>query len=99
MKNEMLWGAMIYLSDHQWADEHTPAGGWYDAKPYNECISTEVSAWDKCVQFMAERKYNLVLIDVGDGIKYESHPEISAPNAWNKDFLRKKLAEMLGLDF
>ena len=97
MKNEMLWGAMLYLSDHQWSDEHTPAGGWYYDKPYNENISTEVEAWDKAVKFMAERKYNLTLIDVGDGIKYESHPEISAPNAWDKEFLKKKLAEMRAL--
>jgi len=97
MNQQMLWGTMLFLSDHQWADEHTPAGGWYYNNPYNENISTEIDAWDKIVAFMAERKYNLALIDVGDGIKYESHPEISAPNAWDKDFLKKKLAEMRAL--
>ena len=96
MKNDMIWGIMLYLSDHMWADESS-APGWYMDNPYNENISTTEKEWDMAVRFMAEHKYNLALIDVGDGIKYESHPEISAPNAWDKDFLKKKLNEMRAL--
>ena len=100
MKNEKIWGFMLMLSDHQWEDELSPPKAWHLPPNYNANISVELDAWDKTVAFLAERKFNLVLIDVGDGIKYESHPEISAPNAWDKDFLRKKLAEMraLGLE-
>jgi len=99
MKNEMIWGFMLYLSDHQWSDELTKPQ-WYMPTPYNDNISTEMETWDAIMPFLAERKFNLVLIDVGDGIKYESHPEISAPNAWDKDLVKKKLAEMraLGLE-
>lgn len=97
MKKDMLWGIMIYLGDHMWDDETTPPRGWYLDPLYTENMRTTEKAWDMSVQFMAERKYNLALIDVGDGIKYESHPEISVPNAWDKDFLRKKLNEMRAL--
>lgn len=90
---------MLCLSDHMWQDETTNPL-WYMPTPYDENISTEVETWDAILPFLAERKYNLVLVDVGDGIKYETHPEVSAPNAWDKDFLRGKLAEMraLGLE-
>lgn len=99
MKKDLIWGYMLYLSNHMWQDETTKPL-WYMPTPYSENISTEVETWDAIVPFLAERKYNLVLIDVGDGIKYESHPEISAPNAWDKDFLRGKLAKMreLGME-
>ena len=93
MKNEKIWGFMLYLSNHMWNDE-TSKASWYLPNQYTENINTEVETWDKIVPFLAERKYNLVLIDVGDGIKLESHPEISAPNAWEKDFLKQKLDEM-----
>ena len=53
--------------------------------------NVDLAIWDETVRFLAERKYNVLMIDVGDGIKYESHPEISAPDAWDKDFLKKKL--------
>lgn len=103
MKSEMIWGYMLYLSNHMWADESSKPSWYtppYNASMYQDDINTEIETWDKIVPFLAERQYNLVLIDVGDGIKYESHPEVSAPNAWNKDFLRKKLNEMraLGLE-
>ena len=97
MKKDMIWGIMMYLGDHMWDDETTPPRGWYLDPLYCENMKTTEKAWDMAVQFMAERKYNLALIDVGDGIRYESHPEISVPNAWDKDFLRKKLNEMRAL--
>ena len=100
MLNEKVWGFMLQLSDHMWEDENSVRGDWYITKKYCENIDTELPVWDKTVAFLGERKFNLVLIDVGDGLKYESHPEVSAPNAWDKDFLKKKLDEMraLGLE-
>ncbi|MBQ6823396.1 MAG: Tat pathway signal protein [Clostridia bacterium] len=96
---DLIWGYMLYLGDHMWADE-TSSAGLYLPKPYCEEMRTEVETWDAVVKFLAERKYNLVLIDVADGMKFDRHPEVSAPNAWEKDFLKKKLAEMraLGLE-
>ena len=100
MKNSMMFGYMMYLSNHMWDDENTPARAWYLPPRYTENIGMEEKAWDETVRFLAENKFTTVLIDVGDGIKYESRPEISAPDAWEKDFLKKKLDEMraLGLE-
>ncbi|MBE6577975.1 MAG: Tat pathway signal protein [Ruminococcaceae bacterium] len=99
MSEKMMWGYMLYLSNHIGADEYTPRMRYNPpACPgYSDEINTQIDIWDKLVPFLAERKYNMVLIDVGDGIKYESHPEVSAPNAWEKDFLRQKLAELRAL--
>lgn len=100
MKSNMMFGYMMYLSNHMWDDENTPPRGWYVPKRYSETIGIDVEAWDETVRTLAAHKYTTVLIDVGDGIKYESRPEISAPDAWDKDFLKKKLDEMraLGLE-
>ena len=100
MKNDMIFAYFMGISNHMWDDENTPSRGWYLPKKYVETNDIDVETWDKTVAFLAERKYNMIVIDVGDGIRYESHPEISAPDAWDKDFLRKKLAEAraLGLE-
>ena len=97
MKHDMMWCAFLYLSEHMWDDASTDPRGWYLGKSYTEENSTEVEAWDEYIKFLAEHKYNAVLIDCGDAIKYESHPEISAPNAWTKDFMKQKLDEMRAL--
>ena len=95
---------MIRISDHMWGDGSNDAAGlWYlkspryiDTDPNEVCIET----WDKIIKFLAEKKYNMLIIDIGDGIQFESHPEISAPDAWSKEFLKKKLdeARALGLE-
>ncbi|MBQ8254603.1 MAG: Tat pathway signal protein [Clostridia bacterium] len=97
MSKEMIWAYMLMLSDHQWEDESSPLRGWNLAPQYTDDIEFSENAWDKIVPFIAEKGFNAVLVDVGDGIKYESHPEISAPNAWDKDHAKKKLDEMRAL--
>lgn len=94
MKNDLMFGYLIHLSFHMWEDENAPARGKYEKPRYCENNNVDVALWDKLIDFLSERKYNMLLIDVGDGIKYESHPEISAPDAWDKDFLKQKLAEI-----
>ena len=32
---------------------------------------------------------NMVVIDLGDGVKYESHPEIAVKGAWSTTELRE----------
>ena len=97
MKNELIWGYMLKISAHMWDDETTPPSSWYSDRFYKENNEVDLETWDNTVKELAARRYNLVLVDVGDGVKYESHPEISAPDAWDKDFLKKKLDEMRAL--
>ena len=99
MKEPMIWSFFMYLSRHMWNEAGSPQKHLY-LKPYEETNDTDVKLWDETMRFVAERKYNMVVIDCGDAIKYESHPEICAPDAWDKDFLKKKLDEMraLGLE-
>ena len=98
MKHDMMWAYLIHLSTHMWSDasynDRNPL--WY-SKPFSENNNVNLEVWDETVKFLAERQYNTLLIDLGDAVKYESHPEISAPDAWDKDFLKKKLDEMRAL--
>ena len=92
----MIWSYFLQLSNHMWNPISTTPGIKPDgsANPEN---GTDLETWDKLIDFIAERQYNMLVIDVGDAVKYESHPEISAPDAWDKDFLRKKLDEIRAL--
>ena len=94
MNSELMFGYLIHLSTHMWDDENTPPRGWYQPQRYTEKNNVDLPTWDATIRFLQERKYNMLLIDVGDAVKYESHPEISASDAWDKDFFRKKLDEI-----
>ncbi len=100
MDNKMIWGYFYQLSAHMWDDPGAPSRGWYLGPAYEENNACDPQLWDEMTEFLHEHGFNLCIIDVGDGLKYESHPEISAPDAWDKDFLRGKLRKMreLGIE-
>lgn len=97
MNNDLIFAYLIHLSAHMWADEFSPPRGWYRSSGFTENNNCDIKVWDTVVKYLGETKFNTLLIDVGDAIKYESHPEISAPDAWDKDFMKKKLDEIRAL--
>lgn len=52
---------------------------------------TDDDVWRQMIDFLASQGFNTVLIDVGDSLEYETHPEISIKGAWSKDKLKKEL--------
>lgn len=58
---------------------------------YNDFLTTEKSAWKKIVDFLPSQGINTLLIDLGEGVQYESHPEIACKGAWSKQELAAEL--------
>lgn len=97
MNEPMIWSYLLHLSTHMWDDEFSASRGYYLPSQYTPENNVDLTTWDDTVRALGERKYNMIIVDVGDAIQYESHPEISAPDAWSKDFLKQKLDEMRAL--
>ncbi len=60
---------------------------------YLEHNINDMSFWDEIIDFMAARQFTGVRLEVGDGIKWESHPEICDSNAWDKKTLDDVLSK------
>ncbi len=97
MKDKMIWASLIHLSSHMWDDESCPPRSWYSPSNWTVNNDVDIDIWDNTIKYYAETGINTVLVDVGDAVLYESHPEICAPDAWSKDFLKKKLDEIRAL--
>jgi hypothetical protein len=63
-------------------------------------LTFDDDVWDTLLKDMAVAGINMVLIDLGDGSEYESHPEIAVKNAWKPERIRTELARMrkLGIE-
>ena len=96
---KLIWGYLIHLSYNMWGDREEPEYPYEDfaAKPYLRC---DMGLWRELTQEMAKAGLNMVVIDLGDGVKYESHPEIAVQGAWSVSQLRQELARLrkLGLE-
>ena len=94
------WIYFIQLSNHMWDDGNGKKRYWYPElshDTYTPENNVDMDVWDRVVKRAAECGYNTLLIDLGDAVIYDSHPEISAPDALTKDQLRKKLDEARAL--
>ena len=95
----LIWGNLLHLSRNFWSDR---AGGFgYDesvtAKPL---LEFDIDVWNELTQRMSDAGMNMIVIDLGDGVKYDTHPEIALGNAWSKDKLKEELVRLrkLGLE-
>ena len=83
--NKKMWGVMVYLSSNQWSVE----------KDVNvkKCESLEFDDdfWEYILDESEKIGINTILLDVGDGIKYEKHPEISLKDAWPRERVAMEL--------
>jgi hypothetical protein len=110
--NDLIWANLLHLSYNMWED-NVPlkyrdenfncttcqeAREW--AHPYRPFLTFDQATWDALIKEMAAVGMNMVIIDLGDAIQYESHPEIAVKNAWTPDKLRAELAKMrkLGIE-
>lgn len=86
---ERIWANLIHLSFNMWSDR--------DVKPD---LPFDMNLWSELLERMAEAGINMVVLDLGDGIHYVSHPEIAVRGAWSPDQLREELARMrsMGLE-
>jgi len=110
--DETIKAILLHLSYNMWEDyipeEYKDPGyacqtcqearEW--AHGYRPELTFDEETWNGLLEYMSQMKMNMVVIDVGDGVKFESHPEIAVKNAWPADKLRKELAKMrkLGLE-
>lgn len=109
---KMIWANLLHLSYNMWEDQvpikyrdenfnYTTcqeAREW--AHPYRPFLTFDETTWDALLKEMAAIGMNMVIIDLGDAVQYESHPEIAVRNAWTPEKLRSELAKMrkLGLE-
>jgi len=90
MKPNMMWAYLIHLSTNMWGEP----GADVPTAPWQDHLTTEDDTWRKTIDFLPGCGFNTVIIDVGDAIEYETHPEISIPGAWSKDKLKNELNHM-----
>lgn len=67
---------------------------------YQKTMLTERDVWRRVIDFLPSCGIDTVVIDIGEGMQYMTHPELSIPGAWSQEELRAELARMreLGLE-
>ena len=81
MENKKIWALLVHLSKHMWGKENRK----------DEDLPFEDDVWTYILDESKRTGMNMIVLDLGDGIKYESHPELSMDKAWTADRVREEL--------
>jgi len=100
---EIYWGNLMHIGYNMWLDEHASVPADYKGyvgSGYNMASSKlrfDWGTWNAMIDRSVEQGVNMVVIDLGEGIQYESHPELAVEGSLTIEELRKELARLRSL--
>jgi len=98
--HEMIWGHLIHLGYNMWREndsQYFEYGDFASAYSASSLLRLDKDIWDEMIEMMPQSGINTLLIDLGEGIKYESHPELAVKGSWTVDKFKKELDKIRSL--
>jgi len=89
--DDRIWACLLHISYNMWEGYIAPER---ERRGYRPFLRLEQDLWDTVLQKMSAGGLNMAVLDLGDGIQYQSHPEIAVKGAWSRDKLRAELTKM-----
>ena len=90
---------LLHLGYNMWMDREAPEhpSPYIAARPF---LRFDVKLWNDLLKQMAAAGFNMVVIDLGEGVRYRSHPELAVKGSWTPQRLRRELdkCRKLGLE-
>ena len=98
---DKIKSVLLHLGYNMWCewlpDEVMKTAVIKDRYVPDRTLRNKDELWNKVINRMAERKLNMVVIDVGEGLVYPSHPELAIEGSWTPDRLREEIIRLRGL--
>ena len=99
MRNEKMWAFMIQLGNNMWDKKGRQTVYRKDEEEsiYRDFLYVDKAIWDEVTAFLPTCGINTLLIDMGEAIRLDSHPELAVEGSWTKEEFRKELARLRSL--
>ena len=100
-----IWGGLFHMGVNMWSDQPVDSWGPYKGEDLElvcqkDHLRFDEGVWRRLTAHMVEAGMNLVVIDLGEALKYKSHPELAVEGSWEIDRFRAELARLrkMGLE-
>jgi len=87
-----MWANLIHLGSNMWGDVPAPDGS--SPPGYSPTLRFDTDLWRELVPAMCDAGVTTVVLDLGDAIAYESHPEIAVDGAWTPQQVRREVEQL-----
>ena len=92
--NRLVWGCLIHLSFNMWEEYIWPGRPF---RGYRPDLELSEPLWNDAIEQMGKSGVNMVVIDLGDAVRYQRHPEIAVNGAWSVVRLKQELRRIRSL--
>ena len=100
--HEMIWGALFHIGTNMWRDKDAPShpDDRFGAAFWHDHLHFDLDTFHRITEQLPEMEINTLVLDIGDAIRYDSHPEIGVNGALTPDALRAEVRRLraLGID-
>ena len=77
-KTDLIWSMLIHLGGNMWNEEGNTRGR---EKEPDAIASSKLRfsrpLWDEYLTTQKDAGINMIILDIGEGLRYESHPELA----------------------
>lgn len=102
MADTKIRAALLHLGSNMWRKKGFESSSKKDVEDfiYRDSMYCQKHVWEKVTGILSKLEFNTLFIDIGEGVLFDSHPEIAIPGAWTKAELSKEIARLrsIGLD-
>lgn len=90
--SELIWAELVHLGYNMWSDREAPEWGlpYVSARPH---LRFDESLWNDILDKLTDAGGNMIVIDLGEGVRYDSHPELAVEGSWTPAKLREELTK------
>ena len=101
-EKEMIWAALLHFGTNMWSDQPVKrwgklAGEDLEMVTAADHLRFDEGVWRRVTAHMAEKRMNMVVIDVGEALRLESHPELAVKGSWTVGRFRAELERLRGM--
>ena len=100
MAEEKIWASLLHIGTNMWRDKDAPplVDDKYITHPSGTLWEDEMQfdreVFDRVTDELPSLGFNTVVLDIGDGVRYDSHPEIGVKGALTPDELRELVRQV-----
>ena len=103
--SKFRWVYLAHLGYNMWGDPAVDKNG-LRGQPTTmpQTIASyklrfDEDAWHKITDDLKAAGANTIVLDLGEGVKYDSHPELAVEGSWSKQKLYDELSRLRGMGF
>jgi len=99
--DKKMWAMLIQLGTHMWYEYDNEKGGCRRTytRPAAKELLFDRAVWKDYAAKLRECGCNTLFIDIGEGMIYDTHPELAIPGSLTKTEVRGMLGELKEMGF